>query len=681
MAKWKVKRAAKQEEPSAKKIMRWITEGSDHCETDHTRVEENNNYIAGQQWAKGDLERQKMRERPAMPLNKIMPALNAIANREIMNRYIPKAYPRSDTDVGWAEVANDFISWQRDMAEAEHEETMAFRANVASGYGVVHYFWDQMANEGEGLICEEEVPVWQMLWDPSARKQNLVDRRWHVCGKWVPISEAEQKWAMTGKNKDFFRNLQEESGRHVNSNSMASRWSWGGITAGRWVNRSEKEMFIVEAEWRDVKTQYKIAVPIRMQEFAMLQSDPMYQMEMGEDPETGQPTMFSGQQFMQLTPEDQEGLRMQMMMDTEMQIIEKKEELVSIIEAHVDIFGEQPVYASFDKWNIRYAILASDGNKGGEEILEQGERPMGFTYEFLTGFPWETKEGIRFIGFVDLAKGLQDWRNSFMSLALARLATSPKAHMVIEEGAVDDQDEFMDQLANPRGIAWVPNGFVSGGRYITMPPPNFAPMERELISLADQGVNEMAGLSGIEMGQQGDLRRVSGTVVQSVKEASNTILALMFDSLRRFRKRSGKLILSFMHHFYDVETIARIVGEEDAQFILNQGDWPDASRFDIKFDEGKASVSEKMETFDFMTRTGTWQMMLDRQMLPDDVIVEMIPTLSESDKSKVTQHMEQKRQNEDRLNKLVEFVGQDPNAKALVDQFFQQEQQGAQGGQ
>ena len=55
----------------------------------------------------------------------------------------------------------------------------------------------------------------------------------------------------------------------------------------------------------------------------------------------------------------------------------------------------------------------------------------------------------------------------------------------------------------------------------------------------------------------------------------------------------------------------------------------DASRFDIKFDEEKASVSEKMETFDFMTRTGTWQMMLDRQMLPDDVTIEMILTLSE----------------------------------------------------
>ena len=83
-----------------------------------------------------------------------------------------------------------------------------------------------------------------------------------------------------------------------------------------------------------------------------------------------------------------------------------------------------------------------------------------------------------------------------------------------------------------------------------------------------------------------------------------------------------------------------------------------------------------METFDFMTRTGTWQMMLDRQMLPDDVTIEMIPTLSESDKAKIRKHLEQKRQQEDQLNQLVNYLSQDPNAKAMIDQFFQQQQAG-----
>ena len=674
MAKFKIKAAVKNEDADAKKILRWITEGADHCEADHTRVEENNGYVAGQQWSKGDLERQKNRERPAMPLNKIMPVLNAIANREIMNRYVPKAYPRSDDDASWAEVANDFVAWQRDMAEAEHEETMAFRANVANGYGVVHYYWDQMANEGDGLICEEEVPLWQMLWDPSARKQNLVDRRWHMCGKWVPVSEAEQRWGISKENRSFFNSVFDEVSMS-HTMTTPNKWSWGGITGGRWVNRAEREVFIVETEWRAVKTQFKAAVPTQMDEYAAIIGDPNAVMIMGYD-EQQQPLTLSGADFAALPPEDQEALKAQVMMTTELEVFETKDELVAFVDRYVEVFDEQPIFASYDKWNTKYAIMTSNGIKGGETVLEKGERPMGYTYEFMTGFPWETKDGIRFIGFVDLAKGLQDWRNSFMSLALTRLATSPKSQLIIEEGAVDDQDEFQDQIANPRGVTFVPNGFVAGGRFMKLDPPSFAPIERELIVLADQGVNEMGGLSGIETGAQGDLRRVSGTVVQSVKEASNTILALMFDSLRRFRKRSGRLVLSFMHHFYDAESIARIVGNEDAQFIQDPDEWPDASRFDIKFDEGKASVSEKMETFDFMTRTGTWQMMLDRQMLPDDVTIEMIPTLSESDKAKIRKHLEQKRQQEDQLNQLVNYLSQDPNAKAMIDQFFQQQQAG-----
>ena len=79
-----------------------------------------------------------------------------------------------------------------------------------------------------------------------------------------------------------------------------------------------------------------------------------------------------------------------------------------------------------------------------------------------------------------------------MSLALTRLATSPKSQLIIEEGAVDDQDEFQDQIANPAWRhAFVPNGFVAGGRFMKLDPPSFALIERELIVLADQGVNEM----------------------------------------------------------------------------------------------------------------------------------------------------------------------------------------------
>lgn len=671
-------REKKKEVDLVRQFNRWISEGADNCSDIHARVEENWNYVSGDQWAKGDLERQKQRERPAMPLNKIMPVLNAIANREIMNRYVPRTYGRAGQDEQWAEVANMFVDWQRENAESEHEESMAFRAAVASGYGCMHFFWDPLSNDGDGAIMQEEVPIWMMLWDSRARKQNLVDRRWHVCGKWVPFEEAEQRWGLTKEGRDLFARARNDdqtmlsAGTDLVMHNHQGRWAWEGVASGRWTNSADEEIFVTEIEWKDTKSFYRAAVPTRMAEWAAFLVDPEGQFQYGQD-EQGNPQILTYQQYAQMEPEMQQEWSNSIMMETAIVDYETREELLAVADQYEDLFGvEFTLYTIQDRYEYKYAIMLKD------VIVEQGIRPMGFTYEFITGFPWDTKDYTKFTGFVDLAKGLQDWRNAFMSLALTRLATSPKSQLLIEEGVIDDQDEFLDQIANPRGVQFVPDGFVSGGRWIKLDPPSFAPVDRELIALADQGINELVGISGIELGQQGDLRRISGNVVQSVKEASNTILALLFDGLRRYRKRAGKLILGFMHEMYTPEEIARIVGEMRAQFILPYEEWPDASKFDIKFDEGRASISEKMETFDFLTRTGTFQDWVNRGWLPMEVALEMIPSLTESDKVKIKQHMQRVQQQNDRFNQLWEFLQQDQSGagQQLAQQFQQQDQQG-----
>lgn len=679
----KLKKREKKAEDLTKQLNRWISEGADSCTDVHSRVEENWNYVAGEQWSKGDLERQKQRERPAMPLNKILPVLNAIANREIMNRYVPRTYGRADQDEQWAEVANMFVDWQRENTEAEHEESMAFRAAVASGYGAMHFFWDPLANDGDGALMQEEVPIWMMLWDSRARKQNLVDRRWHICGKWVPISEAEQRWGVTKEGRELFQRASDKdpfgsgsSGTELVMHSHQGRWAWDGVASGRWTNSAEEEIFVTECEWKDVRSFYRAAVPVRLEEWDAFLMNPEGQFEVGQD-EQGNPQVLTNQQWLEMDVETQQQWQNSIIMDTDIRDYSTREELLAMADRYENLFGiEFTLYTVQETYEYKYAIMIDD------VILDQGVRPMGFTYEFITGFPWETKDRTRFTGFVDLAKGLQDWRNAFMSLALARLATSPKSQMLIEEGVIDDQDDFLDQIANPRGVQFVPDGFVSSGRWIKLDPPSFAPVDRELIALADQGINELVGISGIELGQQGDLRRISGNVVQSVKEASNTILALLFDGLRRYRKRSGKLVLGFMHDMYTPDQIARIVGDARAQFILPYEEWPDASKFDIKFDEGRASISEKMETFDFLTRTGTFQDWINRGWLPMEVAIEMIPSLTESDKMKIKQHMQMMRDRDDKYNQLVQFLQQDQSGAGQdLAQRFEQAMQQQAGGQ
>lgn len=650
------------------RLQRWISEGVDFCTEIHDRCEENNGYIAGSsQWSKGDVEAQLAKGRPSMPMNRVLQSLNAVANREIMNRYTPKVYGRSRGDEGWATVGNEFLRWQRDQAEAEHEESLAFRSMVASGYSVMHKYWDPLEDEGNGRIVDEEVPIWSMLWDSRAAKQNLVDRRWHVCGKYISRAEAEEEYGdVSPKARKMFKSLALDPDMDLMTKSSAGRWPWQSVSSGTWYNRAEDELFVTEVEWRDVKTIYRAAVPVAFDQFEQFVTQPGAELPMppGED---GQPWSLTQDQYGGMAEEERAQFRSQLFEQTSLELFDDHATLDEFQSRYFEVTGEDFIlFAKQKRYRYRYAVVCNN------VLLEEGDRPMGFTYEFLTGFPNATREKTIFFGFVDVAKGPQDWRNTFMSLVLTRLASSPKQTLLVEEGALEDADEFFEQLANPRGAATVPDGFIAGNRFMVLQPPSFPPMERELIAIADQAVNEQAGLSGIDTGQQQDLRRVSGTVVQSVKEASNTILALLFDSLRRYRKRGAKLCLKFMYEFYTPEEVARVVGEENAAGVPDPKNWPDIQRMDIKIDEAPTSVTERLEFFDFLTRTGTLEKWIDQDRIPFSLVLEWFPYITESDRAAIRQHEEETNQLkalQEEHDGLMQFLGASTEGQAQLAQF------------
>jgi hypothetical protein len=105
--------------------------------------------VRGEQWLSGDAERQATREKPALALNSLVKVVNAVANREIMDRIVPRVYGRNKEDNGFAQVLDAASNWQRDVSETEHEETMAFRNCVTSGYGVMHKWWDSAGQKAK----------------------------------------------------------------------------------------------------------------------------------------------------------------------------------------------------------------------------------------------------------------------------------------------------------------------------------------------------------------------------------------------------------------------------------------------------------------------------------------------------------------------------------------------------
>ena len=164
----------KQEQDIVTRAKACIGEGLDHCEKIHRRWEEANRYTRGEQWSQGDLERQRRRDKPAVPWNDVFKVTHAISNREMVARLVPKVFGRNKADEGVANILDEMCRWQRDSAGSEHYESMAFRSATMCGYGVAHKFWDPVAQNGDGMIRDEDVPLCEMLWPARARP---ADRR------------------------------------------------------------------------------------------------------------------------------------------------------------------------------------------------------------------------------------------------------------------------------------------------------------------------------------------------------------------------------------------------------------------------------------------------------------------------------------------------------------------------
>lgn len=663
--------ASKKDRDYFEMLNRHITEGSMWCEPEHKRCEENERYAIGMQWQEGDAQRQMERERPAIPINKIRKVLDAVANREIMDRFVPKVYGRESMDDGVAELMDELSRWQRDLSETEHEESAAFRKNCMSGLGVMHKWWNDSALDGQGMIQDEEVPIWTMLWDPRARKQNMVDRRYHLSGKYVPLKEVQETYGLSKRIRNRMKSTLNMGGRASDSSAVStsgSRWGWRDISSGdRWYLSAEQEVFVVEHEWLEKKRVWKAAVPTRMEEWGLFISSIDAQIQIAENPDTGEPEFLDIANFRAMSEEEQHGVAAGVLYESELQVIEDKKEILNLATLYEEYTGLELPYTEKKKDEVRYCI-----NTMGDIILQEGVRPFGFTYEFLTGVPYEQRDGTRFRGMVDFGKGPQDMTNVFFSNMLAHYMSSGKGTLMIEEGLVDNPNEFLNNYAKLGGAMFVPDGMVQQwDARIRSVDGNAAPANlKELIQLMDSTVEDMFGLSSLEMGSQGDLRRVSGTVAGQARQATNTILAIWFDSLRRYRKRWGMLNLRFLQGVYTPQEMARIVGSEVAAGVAELPVWPDVNRFDIKIDESPTSVTEQMDMSNLLISSGTIEKLVDKgHLMPEDGI-DFLYAFPKSQREKIKKGIRTMEKVQEQMQSMQRQVQEEQQRNALLMNFL-----------
>lgn len=672
------------------KVRSFIQEGTSHCQEKHTRAEENQSYVRGEQWTKGDIYRQQMRERPAVPWNSIFKVVHAISNREIVERFMPKVFGRSATDMGIANVLDEASKWQRMASSSEQMESMAFRSATISGIGWMHKFFDPTAANGDGLIKDEDVPVWEMLWPSRSRQMNLLDRNWHVRGRWIDVDQAEALWgdtnattrkafkAWSATDKSGFGVLVDTNQPQIVPTSDVS-FGWESVRAGRWINKANREVFVCEAEWLDTVYKWKCAVPVRLSEWEAFITGGIPLNMSKQNPETGEEEQYqvTRDQYYQASSEDRKNLMYEVLADVDVVVIDNRPEFNSLTDRYEKSTGEEYLdFTPVSSQDVKFAIIIDN------LVVEYGTREYGFSYHAITGFPFETRAGMDFFGTVDIAKGPQDYKNALISNMLAMYMSSPKAPMLIAKSAVPNIEQLTDQITSPSAIAVVPDDFLQGEgtKFKVLPAPEYPPMLGPLLDIAANGVEEAFGLSSIDLGSQTDLRRVSGTVVQQAKASGNVIVAILFDSLRLFRRHYGLCNIKFLHKMYTIQDIIRIVGEEKVDDVQNlPAEWTDIFKFDIVIDEQPSSPSELMELVDFLTRTGTLDNWRNRGDIEFEDMLKMMPQIPESTKrdilknktvrDQLNQANTQVQEQQQTLQALYQYLQQQPNGQELLQAF------------
>lgn len=235
----------------------------------------------------------------------------------------------------------------------------------------------------------------------------------------------------------------------------------------------------------------------------------------------------------------------------------------------------------------------------GDVVLESRLSPCetGFTYNCITGKRDRNRNV--WYGLVRAMKDPQKWANKFYSQILHIINSNAKGGIMAEDGAFPDQRKAEQTWARSDSVVTTTKGALQ--RKAIQPKPS-VPYPTGLDRLMEFAVDAHYSVTGVNLEMLGMAdRNQAGVLEYQRREAGLTILAMMFASLRLYRKVQGRVLLYFMREYISDGRMIRIVGQEGAQFVKLAKD-ADTERYDIIVDEAATSPNQKERTFQIMTQ-------------------------------------------------------------------------------
>ncbi|MEM9584795.1 MAG: portal protein [Pseudomonadota bacterium] len=234
----------------------------------------------------------------------------------------------------------------------------------------------------------------------------------------------------------------------------------------------------------------------------------------------------------------------------------------------------------------------------GERIIDmQPLETEEFTYKFITG-DYDRNEGVWF-GLVRAMKDPQKWANKFYSLLVHIVGTNAKGGLLIEDDIGDaDMRHIEETYADGSSVTKVPSGTISGNKVQTKDAAPIPPAIGDLMAFAVDSLPQTTGINPEMLGTVD--RDQPGILEHQRKQAAFGVMASFFDSLRRYRKESGRLLLK-LFRFLPPETLIRVSMDDwdNPQYVQMQDVLMNAGthRYDVMVDDAPDGPNQKERTF------------------------------------------------------------------------------------
>lgn len=457
------------------------------------------------QWTEAELQVLKDRGQDPLVYNVISASVNWVIGTEKRGRTDFKILPRRKDSSKPAERKSQLLKYLSDVNRSSFHKSRAFEDAAKVGLGWIETGYN---SDGDGEPLYERYESWRnLLWDSAATEKDLSDARYMFRTKWVDLDVAI---AMFPDRAGVLRSAAGDIDRfgldRMGDDSMDSN------ELARELNTSTRSNYGGFGRQRVRLVEAWIRSPVKVKKLEQKGGD------------------FDRAIYDEYSP--------------------VHEELIA---------SNQAVIVERQMMRMHVAIFCTTG------MLYAGESPYRHN-----GFPFtpiwcyrRDRDNMPY-GMIRAMRGPQIDVNKRASKALHILSTNKT---IMDEGAVDDLDAYLEEVSRPDSVI-----VKKSGKMLELNAEReLAPAHLELMSRSISMIQSMSGVTDENLGRQ--TNATSGIAIGRRQDQGAMATAGIFDNLRFADQVRGEKLLSLVEQFMDQEKQFRITNQRGSpEFItINDG--------------------------------------------------------------------------------------------------------------